>query len=105
MKITIIVLAMLLQLLGACASPIGKLDLKDGETGCITANSLTLGKASMIVARADNITKNQTNKGDISITCGEAVMNIKTDTGVVVPPGATTTTTTTVVPAKPPGTP
>lgn len=88
-------------LLAACASPIGKLDLKDGETGCLTANSLIYGKASMIVARADNVLKNQTNKGDLAVTCGEAVMNIKSDVGVAVPPGATTTTTTTVVPVKP----
>lgn len=87
-------------LLTACSST-PQLNLKDGETGCVALNSLVYGKASVIVQRADNVGKNQTQKGDIQVTCGEAVMSIKTDTGVVVPPGATTTTTTTVVPSKP----
>lgn len=86
--------------LTGCVSPIGSMNLKDGETGCISANSLTLGEASMIVTRADNVGKNQTNIGEQVIKCGRNEMTIKTNTGVAVPPGATTTTTTTITPAK-----
>lgn len=85
-------------LLAGCASPLGKLDLKDGETGCVSLNSLVYGKAAMIVARADNVGKNQTSVGDLNVLCGETTMTIKSNVGVPVPPGATTTTTTTVVP-------
>lgn len=98
MKLTFALLALLLA---GCASPLGKLDLKDGETGCLSLNSLVYGKASMVVARADNVSKTHTNKGDLAIVCGDATMKILTDTGVPVPPGATTTTTTVVQPVKP----
>lgn len=70
-----------------------------GTTTCTQFTSL-YGKASNIAINADETRKGATSTNDLTITCGEATMSIKSSVGVPVPPGATTTTTTTVVPAK-----
>lgn len=86
-------------ILAGCASPLGKLDLKDGETGCLTINSLIYGKAAMSITRDDNVAKGQMSVGTRKINCGEATMDITTNVGPPVPVGATTSTTTVVTPA------
>jgi hypothetical protein len=95
-------------LLAGCASPGGlqsdmtaaQIRATAGTIVCGHFRAALYGEADYIALNQDDTRKGATSTNDVTIACGEAVIQIKASAGVPVPAGATTITTTTVTPAK-----